>query len=56
MVSSVYGKTMKNLQKRIEVRLATNGKDFLKYTSRPTHVTHKIFGKIMLRFMELIQF
>ena len=45
MISSVYGKTMENLQKRITVRLVNNEKDFLKYTSRPTHITHKIFDK-----------
>ena len=45
MISSVYGKTMENLQKRITVRLVNNEKDFLKYTSRPTHITHKIFNK-----------
>ena len=36
---------MENLQKIINVRLVNNEKDFLKYTSRPTHITHKIFGK-----------
>ena len=36
---------MENLRKRINVRLVNNKKDFLKYTSRPTFVTHKIFGK-----------
>ena len=36
---------MENLQKRINVRLVNNEKDFLKYTSRPTYITHKIFGK-----------
>ena len=45
MINSVYGKTMGNLRKRINVRLVTNKKDFLKYTSMPTHITHKIFGK-----------
>ena len=39
MINSVYGKTMENLQKGI------NEKDFLKYTSRPTHITHKNFAK-----------
>ena len=34
-----------NLRKRINVRLVNNETDFLKYTSRPTHITHKIFGK-----------
>ena len=45
MTNSVYGKTTKNLRKRINVRLVNNKKDFLKYTSKPTHVTHKPFGK-----------
>ena len=45
MINSVYEKTMENLRKRINVRLANNEKDFLKYTSKPTHITHKIFGK-----------
>ena len=27
------------------MRLVNNEKDFLKYTSRPTYITHKIFGK-----------
>ena len=45
MIDSVYGETMENLRKRICVRLVNNEKDFLKYTSRPTHITHKIVGK-----------
>ena len=46
MINSVYGKTMENLGKRINVRLVNNDeKDFLKYTSRPTYVIHKLFDK-----------
>ena len=45
MVNSVYGKTMESLQKRIKVRIVNNEDDFLKHTSRPTHITHKIFDK-----------
>ena len=45
MINSVYKKTMENLRKRINVGLVNNEKDFLKYTSKPTHVTHKLFGK-----------
>ena len=30
MINSVYGKTIENLQKRINVRLVNNGKDFFK--------------------------
>ena len=36
---------MKKLRKRINVRLVSNEKDFLKYMSRPTYVTHRIFDK-----------
>ena len=45
MINSVYGKLMEKLQKRIIVRLVNNQKVFLKYTSKPTHITHKIFDK-----------
>ena len=54
MISSVYSKTMENLWKRINVRLVNNEKDFLKYTSRPTHITHKIFGKKYAAIHEII--
>ena len=33
----------------------TNGKDFLKYTSRPTHITHKIFNKNCAAIHEIKQ-
>ena len=45
MINYIYGKTIENLTKRINVRLVNNAKDFLKYTSRPTYVTHKLFDK-----------
>ena len=45
MINSVYGKTMENLRKRVNVRLVNKPDDFVKYTSRPTCITHKIFGK-----------
>ena len=45
MINSIYGKTIENLRKRINVRLVNNEKDFLKYTSRPTYVAHKRFDK-----------
>ena len=45
MINSVYGKTMENLRKKINVRLVNNVGDFLKYTGKPTYITHKIFGK-----------
>ena len=38
-------KAIENLRKRINVRLLNNEKDFLKYTRKPTYITHKIFGE-----------
>ena len=45
--NAVYGKTMENMKKKkkIKIRIATNEKDFLKYASRPTYISHKKFGK-----------
>ena len=45
MTNSVYGKTMENLGKRINVRLVNNTQDFLKCTGNPTYIFLKIFGK-----------
>ena len=45
VINSVYGKTIESLRKRINVRFVNDEKDFLKYTSRPTYVTHKLFDK-----------
>ena len=53
MINSVYGKTMENLPKRINVRITNNEKYFLKYTSRLTHVTHKIFNKYCAAIYEI---
>ena len=45
MINSLYGKAMENLRKRMNVRFVNNKKDFLKYTSKATYVTHKLFNK-----------
>ena len=45
MINSVYGKTMENLRKRMNVRLVNNEKYFLKYTSRPAYIGYKTFDK-----------
>ena len=55
MTKSVYGKTMENLRKRINIRLVNNEKDFLKYTSKPTHITCKTFGKNYAAIHEIKQ-
>ena len=55
IINSVYGKTMENLRKRINVRFVNNKKDFLKYTSKPTYVTHKLFNKHFAAIHEVKQ-
>ena len=45
MINSVYGKSMENLRKRINVRMINNEEDFSKYTSKPTCITHKMVNK-----------
>ena len=45
MINSVYEKAIENLRKRINVRLVNKAEDFLKCTSKPTYINHKIFGK-----------
>ena len=45
MANAVYGKIKENLRKIIKVRLVTNEKYFLKYNSKPTYISHKIFDK-----------
>ena len=45
MNDSAYGKRMENLRKKINVRLAINAKDYLKYVSKPTFVSQKNFTK-----------
>ena len=53
MINVVYSKTMKKLRKRINVRLVNNKKGFLEYTSRPTYITDKIFGKNYVAIHEI---
>ena len=53
MINSVYGKTMENLRKRINVRFVNNEKDFMKYTNRSTYVTHKSFDKDFAAIYEI---
>ena len=53
MINSVYGKTIENLRKRIDVRLVNNEKDFSKYTFKPTHITHNVFDENYVAIHEI---
>ena len=48
MNNSVFGKTMENLRKRVDVRLVTNEKKLDKLTSKPTFVSSKIFNENLM--------
>ena len=45
MNNVVYGKTMKKLRNRINVIFVSSQKDYLKSTSKPSHMSHKKVGK-----------
>ena len=45
MNNSVFGKTMENLRKRVDVRLITDKNKLLKLSSKPTFVSSKIFNE-----------
>ena len=56
MINSVYGKTMENLGKRINVRLVNKAEDFLNILADQHTLLIKFLVKIMLLFMKLNQF
>ena len=43
MKNVVHGKTMENLRSRTNVKLVSNKKDHLKWTSNPSNMSQKIF-------------
>ena len=59
MNNAIYWKAMENLRNRISVQLVNNENDYLKCTSKPSYMSHKIFdnnliamheGKLALKF------
>ena len=42
---------MENLRNRIDIKLVRNEKDYFKWTSKPSYMSHQIFGKdlVMMR-------
>ena len=53
MISSTFGKTMKNLRKIINVRLVNNAGDYKRYVSEPSFVSQKTFNKNFVAFHEI---
>ena len=54
MNNAIYGKTLKNLRNRINVKLANNGKDYLKCTSKPSYMLHEIFDNNLVAIRKSI--
>ena len=52
MINSVYGKTIENMRKRMNIRIVTKEKDCLKYSSRPTFINSIIYGKNVVAINE----
>ena len=48
MNNRVFGKTMENLRKRVDVSLVTDEKKLDKLTSKPTYVSSKIFNESLM--------
>ena len=43
MNNAIHGKAIENLRNRIDVKLLNNKEDYLKCTSKPRYMSHKIF-------------
>ena len=43
MNNVVYRKLMENLRNIINLKIVSNKKDYLKWTSKPSYMPHKIF-------------
>lgn len=53
MYNSFSGKSMENLRKRVEFRLAGNAKDCKKWVTRPSFVSQKVFSRNFVAIHEI---
>ena len=52
MNNPIYGKTMENLRNRIDAQLVSKKKDYLKWTSKPSYMSHKLFDNDLVATRE----
>ena len=48
MNNTAYGKTMETLRNRIDIKVVNNEKSYLKWTSKPSYMSQKIFDNNLL--------
>ena len=48
MRNAVQSKAIQNLRNRIDVRLVSNEKDYLKWISKPSYMTQIVFNKDLI--------
>ena len=51
MNNTVYGKTIRSLRNRTDIKLVSNKKDYMKWTSKPRYMFQKLFDNdlVMIR-------
>ena len=49
----LYTKKMENLRNRIELKLVNYEKDYLKCTSKPSYMSHKIFDNTLVSISKI---
>ena len=53
MNNSIFGKNTENLRKRMSVKLVNNAKDYVKFVSKPSFLSQKIFSTNFVAIHEI---